>query len=188
MQQKRNKSQHPKARRRAAEIWYRHRCAECVAACEKAWRAGVKLAVADAVDICRLYRQPPPEWLGEAVAAITKNEMSPLEWKRRHEDMKHLARWDLVTELRTRRYELLEYSKRLKMPPDHRGMTWENCYATVSEELEGTEAAGSADTIKASYQLVQREIKAGRGARFSTAGWRFDPTNDPQALTTKRRE
>lgn len=53
-----------------ADLWATHRCAETLAACERACRSGLSLAVADAVEICRLYHQPPPDWLAEAVASV----------------------------------------------------------------------------------------------------------------------
>jgi len=58
-------------------------------------------------------------------------------------------RWIAVTELRERRFELLPFG-------DDRGMTWEKCYAAVAEILADTEAAGSEETIRASYKLIQQ--------------------------------
>lgn len=169
------------------EEWAARRCAELLAACERAWRTGLQLAVADAVEICRSYRQPPPDWLADAVASIVTSQMSALDRKRRRADLVHHVRWDAVTELRERRFDLLALSRAVPRPlpsvrfADHargltptpvrfvddvRGLTWEAVFEAVSEELRGTEARGSARVIKASYQLVQREIRAGRGARF----------------------
>ena len=54
------------------KAWQRRHCAERLAACEKAWRAGLPPAVAHALEICRLYRQPPPEWVIEAVTKVVK--------------------------------------------------------------------------------------------------------------------
>jgi hypothetical protein len=161
------------------------RCAGMLAACEKAWRSGLLLAVADAVEICRLSRQPPPDWLAEAVAVTVTKRMTKFERRRRRQDMIHLVRWDAVTELRERRHELLNDPRHDPDKPDDRGMTWEKCYAAVSELLAGTEAAGADDTIKASYIYVQRETEAGHGDRFLLIDRRIDETSDPLTFTRK---
>ena len=70
--------------------------------------------------------------------------------------MIHYTRWDMVTELRERRDELL------KNLGDDSGMTWEKCYAAVSKMLENTEA----DTGRKSVaQERERVIPAGKPLR-----------------------
>ena len=76
--------------------------------------------------------------------------------------------------MRKRRYELFDRSD-LK-DRDERGMTWENCYAAVSEALRDTDAAGSKETIKASYQYVNRKIEDGHDKEFLTVARHIDPT------------
>ena len=137
----------------------RHRCAEKLAAYEKAWRDGLQLAVVAALETCRLYRQPPPEWVSGAVAKVVQGRMTKLERRRRRQNLIHYERYDAVVEWRERRHELS------KLGDDQR-TSWERAYTAVSELLKGTPAAGSEDTIKASYQYVQKEIKAGRGGQF----------------------
>lgn len=173
-----------------ADLSATRRCAEMLAACEKAWRSGLRLAVADAVEICRLYRQAPPDWLADAVATTITQSMTKIEKRRRHEDMKHYTRWDAVAELRQRRHELLQLSRSVPLPGGHfvdddRGSTWEKCFIAVSKLLEGTEAAGSEATIKASYQYVKHEIEVGRGDRFLLVDPRIDATSDPLTFTRK---
>ncbi|MGC2338824.1 MAG: hypothetical protein WA625_24145 [Pseudolabrys sp.] len=102
--------------------------------------------------------------------------MSGLEKRRRRQDMVHFTRFDAVTELRERRHGLLAQHN------DDRGSTWEKCYAAVAELLEGTKAAGTEGTIKASYQYVKREIEEGRGDRFLLMDRRIDETSDPSNL------
>ena len=77
--------------------------------------------------------------------------------RRRQELTVHFVRWAVVTELRARRKELL-------LCGDDRGSSWERCYAAVSDAQANTPAAGSEATVKASYQHIQRLIRAGRGA------------------------
>jgi hypothetical protein len=141
------------------ESFARRRCAEQLAACEKAWRAGLLLAVTKGLEICRLYRQPPPGWIVGAVAKVVKERMTKFERRRYRQDLIHYERFDAVRELRERRHELAKLG-------DNRGASWERAYDAVSDLLKGTRAAGSADTVKASYQYVQTEFKAGRAGRF----------------------
>ena len=131
----------------------RDRCADMLSRCEKAYHSGLLLAVAEAVEICHMWRQPPPRWLVDAVTTTVRNRMTKIEKKRRRQNMIHYTRWLEVKELRARRHEL-------------GGMTWDECYAEISEFLEGTELAGSAATIKDSYVYVQGELKAGRTGPF----------------------
>ncbi len=44
--------------------------------------------------------------------------------------------------------------------------SWDGCYALASEVLEGTTAAGSADTMAASYKVVQRDMRARHARRY----------------------
>ena len=50
--------------------WAERRFGDHLAACETAWRAGIAQAVTDAVSWCRVYQQPPPVWLEQAVARV----------------------------------------------------------------------------------------------------------------------
>jgi hypothetical protein len=68
--------------------------------------------------------------------------------------MIHFARWDAVRELRDRKGE------------DGIPKTWEDAYELASEYFEGSEAAGSARTMKESYQLVRRHLNEGSGGRY----------------------
>jgi hypothetical protein len=72
----------------------------------------------------------------------------------------HYVRWHAVTELRER---LLE---QMPQPDDDRGMTWPNAYAAISKLLEASPAAGSPEAVEFSYELVQREMREGRGGQF----------------------
>ena len=147
--------------------WRARRCAEMLALCQKAYRSGVLLAAAEAVEVCRMWRQPPPDWLVDAVAVAISKRMTKIEKKRRRQDMIHYTRWSEVQDLRERRHDFLRYG-------DDSGMTWEKCYAAISKRLENTDAAGSEDTIKASYELVQRDQRAGGTGRFLMLSYRIE--------------
>ena len=135
---------------------------------EKAWRElHEPRAVVDAILICKVLRQPIPDWVTDAALEIGEGQKSGNTSRRRQELTVHFVRWAAVTELRARRKELL-------LCGDDRGSSWERCYAAVSEAQENTLAAGSDATVKASYQYIQREIKEGRGEQFlnwSAALW-----------------
>jgi hypothetical protein len=158
-------------------LWRAQRCADMLADREKAYHQGLLLAAADAVLICHMWRQPPPDWLPDAVAVAISRRTTKIEKKRRRQDMIHYARWSAVQALRERRNELLRDFG------DDSGMTWEKCWAMVSTLLENTDAAGSEDTIKASYALVQRD---GGTGRFLMLSPRIDETCGPLTFTTKR--
>src|SRR5262249_1064927 len=106
-------------------------------------------------------------------------QMSPIEKRRRREAMIHYARWDAVNELRERKDEILARG-------DNRGSSWEKRYGAVSELFEGTEAEGEPDTIKASYQWVEREIREGRSGQFMIVDPRIDPIGSPVSKKRKR--
>jgi hypothetical protein len=157
------------------------RLEERLAACAKAARGGLKLALLDALVLCASHRRPFPGWLVEELVQLVDSSISPFDKKRRRQDMVHFTRWDAVMELCDRRDE---FDRR----GDDRARTWEKRYAAVSDLFEGTPAAGEPATIKDSYQFVEREIRDGRGWRFYRADPRIDPTSDPHALTAPRQE
>jgi hypothetical protein len=182
---------HPANKNNDTGVWLEKRCNEMLASREKVWRSGSKtnhssercaamLAVVDAIAICRLYRQPPPEWLEEAVASIVDDRLSKDQKRRRREAMIHYTRSDAVSELYERRKELLVNFN------DDRGRTLERCYEAVSERFEDTEAGGSVETIRKSCQIVAKETKEGRGGQYMIFGPRLDSSSDSFAFTTKR--
>jgi hypothetical protein len=99
------------------------------------------------------------------------------EQARWEENQKHYARWELVTELREQDSSLslteafkaaaaeLESNGGDDMSPPPIG----NLFTDATRQ----HARGLEDAIKRSYQIVEREIKQGRGAKFF--GTRFEP-------------
>ena len=137
---------------------------ERLAECKKLWDSALPnqfSAVPYAAELCRLYGQPPPVWLVDAAFDVVGERMTPEEKQRRRWDRIHYIRWDAVTQLRK-----------------ESGMTWEWCRAAVSEYLQDTEARGDVETIWASYKLVQKEFKEGRGSRFLIVDRRTDEALD----------
>ena len=131
---------------------------------EKAWRElREPRAVVDAILICKVLLQPTPDWVTDATLEISERQKSRNTNRRRQELTVHFVRWAAVTELRARRKELL-------LCGDDRGSSWERCYAAVSDAQANTPAAGGEATVKASYQHIQRLIRAGRGEQFLS--WR----------------
>jgi hypothetical protein len=113
------------------------------------WQAGDLVAAAEAVRLCRMYRQPIPRWLEDAFADLVVRHIPDAEKRDRRTLNIHRKRWEAVQELRERQQQLLEQFN------DDRGTTWEKRWKAVSEILDGTEAAGSPETIRASYKMIE---------------------------------
>jgi len=123
---------------------------------ERAARAGSLPAVADAVADCAEFGVSPPSWLVQAVTKIVmlqlrapipgaKGRFSTREAVLRN-DLVHYERWDAVVELRERDDSL----------------SWKKTFVAVSEILKG-DAAGSKDTIEASYKKIQKGVRKRSG-------------------------
>jgi hypothetical protein len=120
--------------------------------CEQAWQSGVSQAVADGLAWCERHKLPPPPWLCNAVRVLVERDVigaADRKW-----DMIHYRRWDAVRELRDRKGEH-------GIPK-----TWPECFAAVSQHFEGTEAGGSAETIRASYNLVTKRMRSRHAHRY----------------------
>ena len=105
--------------------------------------------------MCGREKQPLPAWVERAVLALIDNRQRPKGIPTKLDV--HVIRWDAVVELRDRREELKDKGYE---------PTWDAAFETVSGMLRGTEAQGSPDAVKASYGLVQRLFKEGRGPIF----------------------
>jgi hypothetical protein len=105
--------------------------------------------------------QRVPYELVETSKVLVERAMAEDEKRARREYRIAWTRWEALVELRKRRHELNERG-------DDRGMTWENAREAVSEMLERTdpEAAGSARTVRESYELI--EAAGGERATFET--------------------
>lgn len=131
----------------------RRRLAEGLARCERA-RANGSGAVVDALKLLAMYCGMP-SW----IVADVEMRLTNAERRRRREDAIHYMRWDAVVELRVRRRELFA------VWGDRRGLTWERAYEAVAALFKGRLAAGEPSAVKASYLLVARAFKKGRGAQ-----------------------
>jgi hypothetical protein len=116
---------------------------------EAEWRAGDVTAIAFAVTDCAWNQQPLPPWLTHATVELAYLRMDDAEKRHRREFMTHYCRWSDVAVLHERS-----------------GMSWEQCYAAVSNRLIGSYAAGSEGTVCASYKLIQSA--GGRDATFES--------------------
>lgn len=129
---------------------------ECL---ERAYADGSNSALAAAVKLCGVSRQPLPKWVSNGVLLALK-EKNTGKRGRPTNDQTHYIRWDAVRELRDRREELADTYK----------PTWEAAYQYVSDMLRGTEAQGEPHSIEASYKKVERIFRKGAGARFYQTG------------------
>ena len=140
--------------------------------CERGWRAGSLPALAEVVIICEGSSLPLPGWATRGVLDTISEQFAGSADRRRgrtarrceayRQDMVHYTRWDAVKELRDRREDLSDI-----IPP-----TWEEAYSKAASILERTDAAGSEDTMKRSYQLVEREMQRQPGRFFEAYLWR----------------
>jgi hypothetical protein len=121
-------------------------------ACKRAWRAGNRLALLDALDDCHQFGIPPLAWLVGALTGVVLAMPTAA-----NSDKVHFLRWDIVCELRDRKEELAAAGYKTMFP---------KVYETASEALRGTIAEGRRDAVKKSYMRIQREMKGRRAARF----------------------
>jgi hypothetical protein len=128
-----------------------------MAQCESAWREGESLAVAEAIALARIYRQPISSWLADAVTQLAVRRRTKAQAKRQREAQKSFARYTLVRDLM------------LGIPglyPKAADITWPEAYVEASRLLKGTLAGGDEDTMKRSYADVRRDLKNGRGGKY----------------------
>src|SRR5262249_28931580 len=118
-----------------------------LAQCEAAWREGEPLAVAEAVVIAKIYRQPIPAWLADAVVELAVRYRTPAQAKRHREAQKDYERYSLVRDLKKGIPGLYE--------PAIANLSWEGARAEASRLLEGTFARGDDDTMKRAYEKVK---------------------------------
>lgn len=124
---------------------------------EKAWRDGNLAALSAAMRCCRKHERTPPDWLVEGVEEVCTGGLGRLAARKEadRQNQIHYMRWEAINELRARKDDLADIIK----------PTWEEAYIAAARGLRGTIAAGAPDTMKASYQIVQKDFKTGKGAR-----------------------
>lgn len=118
---------------------------------ERGWRAGVKAALIDAVEYCAENSLPPLPWISDGVRSLgTESTLPKPPGRGSHaEDVKDYVRFVRVFELK-----------------EGDLITWEEAYFRASEMLEGTEYAGSPDTMKKAYQRVKRRMGRNLGRYY----------------------
>jgi hypothetical protein len=136
-----------------------------------AWRQGNCLALLDALEDCRRFSVPPPNWLVWGIdrlvlTLLPRGRDGHVKCRRKPHDHIHSRRYNMVILLSLLRIDLAE---------DGIKLTWREIFAMASKELKGTIAEGGADVIKASYERVKREYKAGRGAHFNPSRFESMP-------------
>jgi hypothetical protein len=112
------------------------------------WRAGDVLAVSRALTCCSLFRRPPPRWLCDASHELCERNMSADEKRAYRDGAKHFLRWEAVELVRGRRpWDPRNYKRKM-----HGDAVW----AAAAKLVAGTDAKGSAETVRKSYALVRR--------------------------------
>lgn len=128
--------------------------------CEAAWREGEQLAIAEAVTCTHIYRQPIPKWLEQAVVELAIGRRTAKQAKRYTEAEIRLQRYMTVRDLKLD----IDFSKgTVRRITD---ISWDGAYEKAAEMLAGTQAAGSADTMKADYRRVQCDLKTGHSGKY----------------------
>jgi hypothetical protein len=125
---------------------------------KRSWDDGSLAALADAVQLCRQWEIPLPDWVADGVQRMLAEPKlcAKLMATERRNNI-HYTRWDAVRELRDRRGELAAAGYR---------PSWNDAYCNAAEKLADTEAAGSPAAVAKSYQKVEKLFRVGRGARF----------------------
>jgi hypothetical protein len=132
---------------------------DCMFGYRLAWQAGDSLAIARAVRVCQICHEPPPCWLTSATLELVDRRMSSVERRQQSALMVHMMRWRAVIGLRDPKRWLYDHGKvagrcetLLAGAPQ---LLWKDCWPGAAEILDGTEAAGSNETIRASYIIIQ---------------------------------
>jgi hypothetical protein len=120
-------------------------------------RDGGLKALLEAMQWCSRNRLSPPDWVWIRISELLANptRLAKLLKAARRDRRLHFPRWELVKELQERRDELAR-------APAYLEPTLDAAFENASEALEGTKAAGAPDTIKKSWQLIERRFRARR--------------------------
>jgi hypothetical protein len=109
-------------------------------------------ALIEALGWVRRSQQPIPSWLETALVRVLSAARSDEQAERHSDNERHAFRWLYVRHFKKA------------------GATWDEAYAKTSEQLEGTWAEASFETVKKSYATVQRSVRKGHLSRFQI--WR----------------
>jgi hypothetical protein len=120
-----------------------------LADCEESWLATHDPSfVIEALTSAYLYRQPPTEWLLQAVIGLgTECRTKTFVDHARH-SAAHLLRYETICTAR------------------REGLSWEKAYTHTAELLKETKASGKPETMKDSYRVVRADLKAGRAGKY----------------------
>ena len=122
-------------------------------ACRQMWeQTQDPLALIEALGWVRRSGQSIPSWMEAALVTVLSAARSKAQSERHADDERHAFRWLYVRHFRAA------------------GATWDEAYERTVEQLEGTWAEASFDTVKRSYAQVQRDLKAGQISRYQI--WR----------------
>jgi hypothetical protein len=143
---------------------------------------GITVAIPAALDYCREYKVPAPDWLlacsTELLCSLLKGEKPRRRGRasghvaRHRQDQIDYSRWSTVQWTRESQKELLHQVQVMNsfpnVPARYRedrerllgwyGSTLDRAFECAAMMLEGTEAFGSPDTIKRSYFKVERNM------------------------------
>jgi hypothetical protein len=108
--------------------------------------------VRDAIWACHEFEIVPPLWLVQATTEALSGRHRPHAARKR--DWIHGYRWMIVGELLQMQYESGDRRSKAR------------AYREAADFLEGTEAAGDPETIRSSYNRVDKDRAEGEGATY----------------------
>jgi hypothetical protein len=140
-------------RLRLLEAYRQERYERQMRRCQAGWAATRDPGfIVEAQVLIDFDQRLPPPWLSEAIYDFVTETRA---------ETKGYAARALNALIRRRRFEAVRDAKSA-------GMTWNMAYAEAAAALVETPARGSADSMKAAYMEVLRDIREGRSDQYIT--------------------
>ena len=134
--------------------------------CRRVWEAtGDPAAVSDAVEWTSQYQQTIAPWLKEAIVQALMRTRSKARTQQHRIDMKHFLRWRFLKDLKGRYIKDPAGHTRWEWNPPGKP-SWEKAREMVSQELAKCGDHVGPDAVQDSYDLVQKDMEAGRGGKY----------------------
>jgi hypothetical protein len=130
----------------------RKRFEERLTECRRTWEeTGDPLAVAEAISWVYFHRQTIPPWLEDAAIRSLARLRTDQQARRHREAMRHWGRWRWVKD------------------GIEDGLTWDQAYDRAARMLAGdaeVDVESIRESVRKSYQLVQRKVRSRRTGEF----------------------
>jgi hypothetical protein len=139
---------------------------ESLETCRRGWEAtGDPLTVAKAIQWTDGFHQPIAPWLGKAAVQALLQLRSKGRAQQHQIDMKHFFRWAVMRAVKGSYVKDSDGQRQWK--PHPRGKpSWARARELAAEELATCGDHVTRDTVKASYEIVEADMRAGRGGKY----------------------